>query len=342
MARRIAAPAKREAHWLLIERLRLVPRGSNVRPYALPGAARVLGWRWGWRLRRRPVLALDDYAKKVAVSDREEILPCPLCGGRHVQPLFAPRFGYRVVRFRPAGCCGAIRGSGPSGSASCTTIVAIPGSWPGATRTSARTSTGAPWTRSGRCSPTAPAAGCSTTAAASACSSTWRASAASRAAAFDLASDAVEEARRRGHHAWHGTPDGVPEVAGGGFDVVTLWSVLAHLARPVDNLAAVRRLLAPGGVLVILTVNANSLLLKAYGDRWGGFTPNHLIFSSPTTLPALLRDAGFAAVEVQPMYGDAVERGEAGLSARQERRLRAAVERGNQSSMLRAVVFASG
>jgi SAM-dependent methyltransferase len=131
----------------------------------------------------------------------------------------------------------------------------------------------------------------------------------------------------------------VPEVARGGFDVVTMWSVLAHLPRPVEELAGLRRLLAPDGVLVILTVNANSLLLKAHGDRWGGFTRNHLIFASPTTLRGLLRAAGFGAVVLRPMYGDAVERGEIVLSHRQDRRLRRVVERGNQSSMLRAAAF---
>jgi 2-polyprenyl-3-methyl-5-hydroxy-6-metoxy-1,4-benzoquinol methylase len=118
-----------------------------------------------------------------------------------------------------------------------------------------------------------------------------------------------------------------PEIAAGGFDVITLWSVLAHLPRPVEDLSRLRALLAPDGVLLINTVNANSLLLKAYGTRWGGFTRNHLIFSSPITLPALLHKAGFAAVTSQPQYPRSVERGTSGLSARQERRVRRAVPR---------------
>jgi hypothetical protein len=120
---------------------------------------------------------------------------------------------------------------------------------------------------------------------------------------------------------------------------VTLWSVLAHLPRPVADLAMLRELLAPDAVLLISTVNANSLLLKAYGEKWGGFTPNHLVFSSPVTLPRLLHAAGFEAVVMRPMYSEVVERGEAGLSPRQERRLRSAVERGNQGAMLRAAAF---
>jgi hypothetical protein len=102
-----------------------------------------------------------------------------------------------------------------------------------------------------------------------------------------------------------------------------------------------RGLLKDDGALMLLTVNANSLLLKAHGDDWGGFTRNHLKFYSPTTLPLLLRRAGFEAVVLRPMANDLVEAGVAPLGARQERRLRRAVAEGNRGNMMRAVAFAS-
>jgi 2-polyprenyl-3-methyl-5-hydroxy-6-metoxy-1,4-benzoquinol methylase len=76
----------------------------------------------------------------------------------------------------------------------------------------------------------------------------------------DLAADAIEAARSKpsGQHAYHGAPDEIPEIAAGGFDVITLWSVLAHLPKPVEELSMLRRLLAPDGVLLLLTVNADS------------------------------------------------------------------------------------
>jgi hypothetical protein len=119
-----------------------------------------------------------------------------------------------------------------------------------------------------------------------------------------------------------------------------MWSVLAHLAEPMADLRTVRELLAPGGAALILTVNANSLLLKAHHARWNGFTPNHLKFYSPATLPLLLRAAGFGAVVFKPMYGDGVETGRSLLSAGQQERLRRNVDRGNQANMMRAVAFA--
>jgi hypothetical protein len=101
-----------------------------------------------------------------------------------------------------------------------------------------------------------------------------------------------------------------------------------------------RGLLAPDGVLLILTVNADSLALKRRLVTWGGFTPNHLIFFSPQTLPLLLRRAGFGAVVMPPWYGEPVERGKSPLSPRAQRQLRRTINRGNRGNMLRAAAFA--
>jgi len=157
----------------------------------------------------------------------------------------------------------------------------------------------------------------------------------------DLSPESIERARKRpgGQNAHVGAPLDVPEIAAGGFDVITLWSVMAHLPRPVDDLRMLRVLLAPGGALVILTVNANSLRLKAAGAEWNGFTPNHLKFFSPTTLALALEQAGFAAAVMPPMYSYEVEQGNAGLRPRDERRLRRVIDRGNRGNMLRAAAF---
>jgi 2-polyprenyl-3-methyl-5-hydroxy-6-metoxy-1,4-benzoquinol methylase len=157
----------------------------------------------------------------------------------------------------------------------------------------------------------------------------------------DLSESSIERARTRpgGENAHFGAPQDVPEIAAGGFDVITLWSVMAHLPRPIDDLRMLRGLLAPGGVLLILTVNANSLRLKAAGNDWNGFTPNHLKFFSPTTLELALKQAGFEATVMPPMYSFEVEKGTARLSERDERRLRRVIARGNRGNMLRAAAF---
>ena len=157
----------------------------------------------------------------------------------------------------------------------------------------------------------------------------------------DLSESSVEEARSKpsGRNAYFGTPRDVPEIAAGGFDVITLWSVLAHLPCPVEDFQLIRSLLAPNGALLVLTVNANSLKLKAERDHWNGFTPNHLKFFSPTTLPLLLKRAGFGAVVFRPMYGDGIEAQDTRMKPRTIRRVKRVIDDGNRGNMMRAVAF---
>jgi SAM-dependent methyltransferase len=334
---------KRLAHRVLIERLKLVPRGANVRPYALPGVARMLELRWAWLLARRRVMTLEEYAPTVEAGEIEELIACSLCGGRRVQPLFEParpgRWRYHVVRCPDCGWLYRNPGVRPERLGDLYSRGGYARFLSG--RYARQRQRGYRSTLDAFGSLFADGEGrrlldygCGI--------GLFLEVARDRgfdACGVDLAPDSVSEARRRGLRAWLGSPGDVPEIAAGGFDVVTLWSVLAHLPRPIEDLAMLRNLLAPDGVLLISTVNANSLLLKAYREDWGGFTPNHLVFSSPTTLPALLAKAGFDAVVFRPFYGDSVEHGSAGLSARQERRLRRTVSRGNQGAMLRAAAF---
>lgn len=313
---------------------RVIVRGSHLRPYAIPGAAELARARFALRLRRRPVV---DAAELPEPGEIEERLACLLCGEARVQPLFEPSHGYQVVRCPACGLLYRNPGVRPErlGELYDTGSYArfLTGKYAKRRRRSYRLALDAFGDRF--------ANGQGRRLLDFGCGAGLFLAVAKRRGfegyGVDLAPDAVEEARRRGLRAWHGAPEDVPEIAAGGFDVVTMWSVLAHLPRPVEDLARLRGLLKPGGVLLVSTVNANSLLLKAYADRWGGFTRNHLVFSSPATLPALLRAAGFADVEVRPSYFDAVELGESGLTERQVARLRRVVDDGNQGPMLRAV-----
>jgi 2-polyprenyl-3-methyl-5-hydroxy-6-metoxy-1,4-benzoquinol methylase len=159
----------------------------------------------------------------------------------------------------------------------------------------------------------------------------------------DLSPDSLEQARQRLTSAkvYYGSPTEIDEIAAGGFHAITMWSVLAHLPRPVADLSMLRGLLADDGVLLILTVNAGSLHLRGMGSRWGGFTRNHLMFYSRDTLPRLLAAAGFSAVGFAPFYGDEVAAGDSALTAAQQRRLRRRVDTTDYGAMLVAVGFAT-
>lgn len=82
------------------------------------------------------------------------------------------------------------------------------------------------------------------------------------------------------------------------FDMVTLASVIEHLDDPMDMLARIRRVLRPGGVLLITTPNAGSFDHKRAYQRWGGFWPNHLVFFDREFIREALPKAGFSSIDV--------------------------------------------
>jgi SAM-dependent methyltransferase len=86
----------------------------------------------------------------------------------------------------------------------------------------------------------------------------------------------------------------------GFFDVVTAFDVVEHLADPLATLRELKRILRPGGVLVIETGDIGSLSARFAGGHWYYvLLPGHLCFFSRGTLAAALTKAGFADVESQ-------------------------------------------
>lgn len=77
------------------------------------------------------------------------------------------------------------------------------------------------------------------------------------------------------------------------FDAVTFWDVFEHLSDPIGALKRIRRILKPGGLLVISLPNPNSLEAKLFGRYWVGLdAPRHLWCFKPVVLEeALTRDA---------------------------------------------------
>jgi SAM-dependent methyltransferase len=337
-AKRVVPPAKRAAE-------RAMPP-VKLRPYAMPAAAAVHEARWRLRLARAPTITGAEHAARVGLRDIEEVIGCSLCGEERMQPLFTPsgrngRWRYHVVRCPTCGFLYRHPGIKPERLGELYAGAYdkfLTGRYARKRQNRYRMVMDAfdPLFRDGKGRRLLDYG----------CGAGIFLELAHRRGfdgyGVDLSPSSIERARERpgGENAYFGAPLDVPEIAAGGFDVITLWSVMAHLPRPVDDLRMLRGLLAPGGVLLILTVNANSLRLKATGEEWNGFTPNHLKFFSPTTLARALALAGLERPSMPPMFTYAVERGKADLSPRQERRLRRVIGRGNRGNMIRAVAFA--
>ncbi|MDR3038743.1 MAG: class I SAM-dependent methyltransferase [Candidatus Adiutrix sp.] len=84
------------------------------------------------------------------------------------------------------------------------------------------------------------------------------------------------------------------------FDLICLWEVLEHLAEPGLTLAESKRLLIPGGLLLLMVPNVQSLVTRLLHDKsntFGGHS--HLNHFAPRTIAAILKKAGLTLLEME-------------------------------------------
>jgi SAM-dependent methyltransferase len=83
------------------------------------------------------------------------------------------------------------------------------------------------------------------------------------------------------------------------FDVVALYHVIEHFHSPRAELSEIRRVLKPGGLLVVETPNIETIWFHLLGARWRQFIPDHIFFFTPHTITQLCRDSGFEIRELR-------------------------------------------
>ncbi|MFN2108337.1 MAG: class I SAM-dependent methyltransferase [Anaerolineae bacterium] len=103
---------------------------------------------------------------------------------------------------------------------------------------------------------------------------------------------AVEQARAQGLQMHLGTLENATFPAGH-FSVVTMWDVIEHVPDPFRTLQAAWRALEPGGLLVVHTMDIDSLFSRLMGRHWPWYMEMHLFYFSRRTLSAMLDKAGF-------------------------------------------------
>jgi 2-polyprenyl-3-methyl-5-hydroxy-6-metoxy-1,4-benzoquinol methylase len=114
----------------------------------------------------------------------------------------------------------------------------------------------------------------------------------------DFDEQAVEAARRRGVRAAHGTLE-EQRFTAGSFDVVTVNHVIEHVPDPSSLLKECRRVIKPGGRLVVATPNCKSFGHAIFKENWRGLEPpRHLQILSPLALRRYLSEAGFKQVRI--------------------------------------------
>lgn len=101
--------------------------------------------------------------------------------------------------------------------------------------------------------------------------------------------------------------------ANGSFDVVTFWDAIEHVTHPLENLTTARRLLRPGGLLLLTTDNFDCLVADvarlAYRMSAGAaryamqrvFIDANRSYFTEATVRAALDAAGFRVVVLEKM-----------------------------------------
>jgi SAM-dependent methyltransferase len=87
------------------------------------------------------------------------------------------------------------------------------------------------------------------------------------------------------------------------FDAVAMFDVIEHLLDPFGALDRLHEAMRPGGLLVLSTMDSESLMSRLLGKRLEDFrrTREHLFFFSRKTLTAVLRRHGFEPVAIRSL-----------------------------------------
>ncbi len=115
-------------------------------------------------------------------------------------------------------------------------------------------------------------------------------------AGVEISAYAARQAADKGHRIWQGE---LPQLKiEGEFGVVTMWDVLEHLRDPHSYLQEINRLLLPQGLLLINTIDRQSLWARLWGRYWNMIIPpEHLVYYSSIGLKRLLEENGFVVLE---------------------------------------------
>jgi SAM-dependent methyltransferase len=86
-------------------------------------------------------------------------------------------------------------------------------------------------------------------------------------------------------------------VAEASFQAVTMVDFIEHTPLPVEAVGKAFSILAPGGILCLVTPDIHSRAARLAGRRWWHLRPGHVAYFSKESLRVLLEEAGFRILE---------------------------------------------
>jgi len=86
-------------------------------------------------------------------------------------------------------------------------------------------------------------------------------------------------------------------IPAGSFQAVTMVDFIEHTPRPAAAAARAFSILAPGGILCLVTPDIHSRLARLAGRRWWHLRPGHVAYFSKESLRVLLEEAGFRILD---------------------------------------------
>jgi len=113
---------------------------------------------------------------------------------------------------------------------------------------------------------------------------------------------AAAKARERGATVYQGILEEIPDLPYGTFDVVTSWDALEHTPTPREFASRLTQLVAPGGRLVVTTLNHRSLAWLVFGMKWSMVVDDHFTYWNRRSLQFLFAEQGMKLISYRA-YG---------------------------------------
>lgn len=106
---------------------------------------------------------------------------------------------------------------------------------------------------------------------------------------------AADQSQRAGLDVFNGTLEQFSETTTERFDIITANHVVEHVPSPIETLTAMRKLLAPGGLILISVPNGAYPINQATKGRWHSTDlPYHLMQFTPSSMALAGTRAGLS------------------------------------------------